>query len=294
MSYRDQTIKLLWGKSAGRCAYPGCRDPLITEPKDEVIGQIAHIVAQSAEGPRGNPALCERELNAYSNLILLCRKHHAEIDTPGTAWTVDRLQQIKSDHESQVAELLQRGAKWRSNIADFYYLNLPRLMGMASLADCGVPMFLEDIGDAKSFLTSGFGGTVLLRQAMGLLERLDVHARQVGSERLTASDVGLTISFDGRFTTKGVPGIDTFESGKFRLKGDPAKDPHVRCTLLGGQILRLSLDPRWITSSTSFANLRSASIQIAGLCIVKRVDDNMHVIDASPIVLGIPQRLAFI
>ena len=294
MSYRDQTIKLLWGKSAGRCAYPGCRDPLITEPKDQVIGQIAHIVAQSADGPRGNPALSERELNAYANLILLCRKHHAEIDTPGKEWTVERLKQIKSEHENHIAELLQRGAKWRPNITDFYYLNLPRLMGLASLADCGLPMFLEDIGDAKSYLASGFGGTVLLHQAMGLLEKLDIHARPVENSRLTDTDVGLTISFDGRFTTKGVPGVDTFEFGKFRLKGDPAKDPHVRYTLLSGQILRLSLDPRWITSSTSFGNLRSTSIQIAGLGIVKRVDDSSHVIDASPIVIGIPQRLAFI
>ena len=68
----------------------------------------------------------------------------------------------------------------------------------------------------------------------------------------------------------------------------------MRCTLLGGQILRLSLDPRWITSSTSFGNLRSTSIQVAGLCIVKRVDDQTNLVDASPIVLGIPQRLAFL
>jgi len=155
-------------------------------------------------------------------------------------------------------------------------------------------MFLEDIGDAQSFLSSGIRGTVILAHARKLLETLDVHAKPVGSSKLTDSDVGLTLSFDDRFTTKGVPGIDAFESGKFRLKGDPSKDPHVRCTLSSGQILRLSLDPRWITSSTSFGNLRSTSVQLAGLCIVKRVDNGMHPIDASPIVIGIPRRLDFI
>lgn len=72
-SYTDRTVKLLWGRAAGRCAMPECRielfadateyDPIVT------IGEMAHGAAASDGGPRANPKLRNQERNDYNNLL---------------------------------------------------------------------------------------------------------------------------------------------------------------------------------------------------------------------------------
>ena len=46
-NYSDRTLKLLWGRAAGRCAMPECRIELYAEATDYdpivVIGEIAHV-----------------------------------------------------------------------------------------------------------------------------------------------------------------------------------------------------------------------------------------------------------
>jgi hypothetical protein len=71
-------IKLLWSKAAGRCSI--CRTPLTynSDHGSNVshVGEQAHIVAESDNGPRGNSILSLEERNSYPNLILLCPTHH--------------------------------------------------------------------------------------------------------------------------------------------------------------------------------------------------------------------------
>src|SRR5947209_9094724 len=49
-------VKMLFGRSAGRCGFPGCRHFCIqaATPVDRaaVVGKIAHVVAHSDGGPR--------------------------------------------------------------------------------------------------------------------------------------------------------------------------------------------------------------------------------------------------
>jgi hypothetical protein len=52
MKFRD--IKLLWGRAANRCSFPECRMMLTTEGDNSLIGENAHIVARSPDGPRGD------------------------------------------------------------------------------------------------------------------------------------------------------------------------------------------------------------------------------------------------
>lgn len=40
MSISERTLKLLWAKSGGKCAFPGCELDLISED-GSVIGEIA-------------------------------------------------------------------------------------------------------------------------------------------------------------------------------------------------------------------------------------------------------------
>jgi hypothetical protein len=107
MKMRD--VKILWGRAANRCSFPECRIELSPEGGDYTIGEIAHIVAESSDGPRGEDVLPLDKRDEYQNLILLCPTHHTIIDNNPTEWTVERLKQIKQEHEKWVSIQLEQG-----------------------------------------------------------------------------------------------------------------------------------------------------------------------------------------
>src|SRR5713101_1981484 len=110
MAITTKTTKMLWGRAAGHCSMPGCRIPLLidaTETDDEaLIGKICHMVAESPEGPRGKSPLTREQRDTYENLILLCGNHHDEIDAQPGAFTLERLKDIKAEHERWVRDSL--------------------------------------------------------------------------------------------------------------------------------------------------------------------------------------------
>jgi len=110
MSITLKAHKMLWGRSGNRCAMPDCRKELVmdaTETDDEsLIGEECHIVAESANGPRGDPNFGEEKLNTYANLVLLCRVHHKIIDDQPNTYSVKYLKEIKASHERWVRESL--------------------------------------------------------------------------------------------------------------------------------------------------------------------------------------------
>lgn len=113
-SYSDRTLKLLWGRAAGRCAMPECRIELFAEATTYdpivVIGEIAHVAGAADDGPRPAPELSAAQRNDYDNLILLCQNCHARIDGQTGFYAVARLQDIKQTHEAWVrASLPERG-----------------------------------------------------------------------------------------------------------------------------------------------------------------------------------------
>src|ERR1700735_2502031 len=96
-------IRLLFQQSGNRCAFPSCTRTLSCprSGKDSTVptSEIAHIVAESVDGPRGNHPMRSEERNRYENLILLCEEHHHVIDTQVATYPVDALRQMKYDHE---------------------------------------------------------------------------------------------------------------------------------------------------------------------------------------------------
>lgn len=110
MSITLKTHKMLWGRSANRCAYPGCRKELVmdrTATDDEsVIGDEAHIIAREVDGPRGKSDLSLEQRDKYDNLILLCKVHHKLVDDQPNEYTVDKLQNFKRQHEKWVVQSL--------------------------------------------------------------------------------------------------------------------------------------------------------------------------------------------
>lgn len=113
-NYTARTLKMLWGRAAGRCAIPECRLELLVDDSEHdpivIIGDIAHVKAMSVAGPRGNTGIGVGSRDEYDNLILLCKNCHAKIDGQKKKFTVDMIRTIKADHEAWVrASLPERG-----------------------------------------------------------------------------------------------------------------------------------------------------------------------------------------
>src|SRR5262249_8282713 len=103
-------MKLLFAQSGGVCAFPHCARSLV-EPGSltdgpVLVGEIAHIVSDSRQGPRGREPLSESDLNRHTNVILLCPEHHKIIDSRPETYSVGVLRQMKLDHESRVRQAL--------------------------------------------------------------------------------------------------------------------------------------------------------------------------------------------
>ncbi|MBB4395072.1 hypothetical protein [Bradyrhizobium sp. ERR14] len=97
MSVRPPVIKRLFAQSSNRCAFPMCTDPIVDG--ELVLGEICHIAAASAQGPRYDARQSDEVRNGFDNLILLCPTHHKVVDADLEAYTVDRLLKMKADHE---------------------------------------------------------------------------------------------------------------------------------------------------------------------------------------------------
>ena len=113
------TKVVLWAKSGGRCAI--CKKEIIMERKDNdptPIGHIAHIEGFKPNSPRYNPNMTDKERNSYYNLIILCPTCHTQIDKDPNYYTVERLRQIKREHEKWVKEQV------RINIPDVTFAEL--------------------------------------------------------------------------------------------------------------------------------------------------------------------------
>jgi hypothetical protein len=109
MTVSDRDRKILWARSGNKCAI--CKASLVVERTANdpaaVVGDEAHIVARSAGGPRAG-LLDESKLDAYDNLILLCKVDHKTVDDQPNEYTLERLHEIKDHHEVWVRQTLGR------------------------------------------------------------------------------------------------------------------------------------------------------------------------------------------
>ena len=110
-SIKQKDLKILFGRAAGRCAFPTCRVELVASKTEfdsaQVIANVAHIVAHSDDGPRADPTYPRAQRSAYDNLVLLCPTHHDLVDAQDNTYTVETLRAWKSAHEKWVDEQLR-------------------------------------------------------------------------------------------------------------------------------------------------------------------------------------------
>src|SRR5690606_21983316 len=97
----SRTIKQLFGVSGNLCAFPKCTTPLIDPQSKSVIGEICHIQGDKPGAPRYDANQSNKDRQSFDNLILLCNVHHKIVDDDEVAYTVERLMQMKQDHESR-------------------------------------------------------------------------------------------------------------------------------------------------------------------------------------------------
>jgi len=112
-------MKILFQRSGNRCAFPGCTKILIHPESDlddpVILSEIAHIVARSPDGPRGKHHLPLKERDKYDNLILLCEEHHHVVDEQFHTYTVERLHQMKVDHEKLMLDATDQVVRARTD-----------------------------------------------------------------------------------------------------------------------------------------------------------------------------------
>lgn len=102
-----KTHKILWGRSGNKCAI--CKNTLIVDSADSdddpsIVGDEAHIIARKETFTRGDyNSLTPEQRDHYSNLILLCKVHHKQIDDQPAYYTVERLRDVKAAHEREEA-----------------------------------------------------------------------------------------------------------------------------------------------------------------------------------------------
>ena len=101
------TRMILWAKAAGRCQYSGCNKSLIGDlisgAEDKNFGFVAHIVADTPTGPRGDLIRSPLLSDDVSNLMLLCHVHHKLIDVDAVdQHPEERLLAMKAGHERRV------------------------------------------------------------------------------------------------------------------------------------------------------------------------------------------------
>lgn len=112
MSVSQAEKKILQIRSGNMCAFPGCTEPMVRKStfgiREKLIGEIAHIVSDTPDGPRGKHNLPSGEHNKHPNLMMMCPNHHTEIDTHEETYTVEMLRQMKADHEAAVESAIIR------------------------------------------------------------------------------------------------------------------------------------------------------------------------------------------
>lgn len=100
----------LYVAAGGRCEFPGCPNYLLSHPLTKRglnHGEVAHIVAFSRKGPRGNISKRPAHINSVDNLMLLCGSCHKLVDQRRTEFPIQLLRKYKAQHEAQVRQAIE-------------------------------------------------------------------------------------------------------------------------------------------------------------------------------------------
>lgn len=119
-SISDRNKNILWAISGGRCEYLGCNKVLHTDiltKKRYNSSYIAHIIADSSNGPRGDATRSMQLCDNIDNLMLLCNEHHNLIDKVDVEGNPEsRLLMMKKQHEGRIKRVTDIAINMSSEI----------------------------------------------------------------------------------------------------------------------------------------------------------------------------------
>lgn len=104
----ELTVRMLCAKSAGICEFDGCTENIFLDTltlSEMNNSNVAHIVASSPNGPRGDKERSYELSDKIENLMLLCKKHHTLIDSQVEKYPEESLLGMKKKHEDSIREM---------------------------------------------------------------------------------------------------------------------------------------------------------------------------------------------
>jgi len=287
----EKVTRVIWIRSGGRCTI--CREILciagVSPELSHLIGDVAHIVAEEENGPRGKSLLTIEQRNAESNLLLLCKPHHKVIDDDPATYTVEMLGRAKLAHEEWVQSSLSTYPVWDTKLFQLYYINVPRLSLLASLQ--GVSLDLSRYGRIDALHELGWELNGLMAEFKKVLQSVQLKAAPLESAIQQKDVTGMLVSFNRAFRTKNIMLPNPGESFQTLFTGDPKNDPHIYCRA-GDRKVVMNIDRRWITATTAFVQFHPSSGQnnFAGLGFVNSFDPRAKIMNVTPYVIGLPSN----
>lgn len=104
----EVTLRMLCGQAAGMCQFEGCTERLfyddVTTAKFNA-SYVAHIVASSPDGPRGDENRSHLLSNKIENIMLMCDKHHRLVDDNPIDFPEEKLLEMKRRHEERISRV---------------------------------------------------------------------------------------------------------------------------------------------------------------------------------------------
>lgn len=110
MSISTEVKRKLLASSGGYCGKPDChRDlfPFFESGEITNIEELAHIIGQKENGPRGENELPLSQRDEFGNIILLCPVCHTTIDKSPHLFPDDTIRQWKKNHMESIKNLFQ-------------------------------------------------------------------------------------------------------------------------------------------------------------------------------------------
>jgi len=273
-------------RSGGRCNK--CRIQLFLENEfgeKARLGDDAHIVAASEDGPRGHSELDAQGRATSQNVMLLCKNCHAKIDQQPKRFPVATLLVMRNDHYCWVEDCLGGIVNDRPPFHYLSYINIPRADMYAAVNSISLPQ--PDLGTATSIRDLGIASGRLMAGYVNVLNHDDLYANELRDDTaLVDLKVGeYWYSPEATFRSKKVSHTYTNSVPKAWKKHE--------CVIyrkFDGWRLVCMIDPRWMTTSTASVVLSSGVLQTIALVQILSVDPDDMVALASPIFLGAPDK----
>ena len=163
-----------------------------------------------------------------------------------------------------------------------YYLNFRRILEHVDIRASELELgYLTSTTTKITPLYNNIESSIYLeRKLMEILQSWDPEI--VSIEDLTLQNQGKMIMIERNFRTKNVP-LPSDGQAKCQFNGDLNKEPHIYCKINDMKVISL-VDPRWITTLTAFAMLKSGHSKFKLLGTIAKVNPRESFV--SPLIIS--------